>query len=164
MESRSPEGELWHATTHIPNGRPYPSRKKEGLLLAPQNTSIFTGASLAGCLQVGLLVKGQPMRNSQWEALTTLNSSEVAPPNFLSRHPHRHFLLPPAVTELFGTALDWSRLQSMQLAAEKSMEQGKGVHTSLQKCLGLHFCLIRNGLTSCMVDGLYIDDSILPAV
>lgn len=76
--------------------------------------------------------------------------------------PHyRRFLLPPAFTELFGTALDWSHLQSMQLAAEKSMEQGKGVHTNLQKCLGLHFRVIRNALTSCMVDGLYIDDSIL---
>lgn len=39
----------------------------------------------------------------------------------------------------------------------------KGVRTRLQKRLGLHFCLIRNGLTSCMVDGLYIDDSILQA-
>lgn len=43
-------------------------------------------------------------------------------------------------------------------------ERGKGAHTSLQKCLGLHFCLIRNGLTSWMVDELYIDDSILLAV
>ncbi|XP_015452974.1 paired mesoderm homeobox protein 2B [Pteropus alecto] len=57
-------------------------------------------------------------------------------------------------TELFGTALDWSQLQSTQLTAEKSTEQGKDAHTSVQKCLGLHFCLIRNGLTSCMVDGL----------
>lgn len=39
----------------------------------------------------------------------------------------------------------------------------KGIHTSLQKCLGPHCCLIRNGLTSCRVDGLYIDDSILQA-
>lgn len=85
-------------------------------------------------------------------------------PVFLSCHPHRHILLPPAFTELFGTALDWSRLQSVQLATEKSTERGKGAHTSLQKCLSLHFCLIRNGLTSCMVDELYIDDSILLAV
>lgn len=75
--------------------------------------------------------------------------------------PHRHFL-PPAFTELFGTALDWSQLQSTQMAAEKPTQQGKDVHTSLRKCL--HFCLIRNGLTSCTVDGLYIDDSILRAV
>lgn len=32
-------------------------------------------------------------------------------PFFLSRHPHRHFLLPPAFMELFGTALLWSQLQ-----------------------------------------------------
>lgn len=44
---------------------------------------------------------------------------------FSPANPHRHFLLPPAFTELFGTALDWSQLQSTQLAAEKSKEKGK---------------------------------------
>ncbi|KAF6372039.1 hypothetical protein mRhiFer1_009776 [Rhinolophus ferrumequinum] len=81
---------------------------------------------------------------SSAKTLQTVSHISQLFPFFLSRHPHRHFLLPPAFTELFGTALDWSQLQSTQLAAEKSTEQGKGAHTSLQKCFGLHFCLIRN--------------------